>query len=53
MNNNSQLLNSDTYWHRYAWNEGGYSIGVLIRIGALINKNAFEVGALIGMKLVR
>ena len=34
-------------------NEGAYAIEVLIRVGALINKNPSEVEALIGTKLVR
>ena len=57
--NNSRLLNRGANWYWSAWNEGAYTIGILIRMGALINKNTFEVSALvrewalIGMKLVR
>ena len=57
--NNSRLLNRGAYWYWSAWNESAYTIGILIRMGALINKNTFQVSALvrewalIGMKLVR
>ena len=51
-------MNSGAYWYLGAWNEGTYAIGVVVILGALINKNTFEVGALIrewaliGMKFV-
>ena len=40
--NNSGLLNSGAYWYWGAWNEGAYAIGVLIRMGVLVQKNSFE-----------
>ena len=56
--NNSRLLNRGAYyWYRGAWNESAYALGVLIRMGVLVQKNSFEVGvlirewALIGTKL--
>ena len=34
------------YWYRGAyWNKGAYSIGALMRMAALINKNKFKGGA--------